>query len=242
MIASDLYVVDADYDIKSKAVLVLTGVGSTGAEPTVVSIDSGSGARTVRWSRPAEWKGAANPLAAVFPHRLRALTGGEMMIGGEGGGKFVVSRVSERGSTSGGVTGDGKLGTFDISILQGTIALSIDKPPDLYLCAFGPVYGASQPTPITSVPGCASNPLPQGLTSLPAKLAWAFAGQDGHNLLLAIKDQPYLLDVESLDLRGGSGPPKVYGSATTDLPYSVFTVSVYELDRDLSKTVPSVTV
>jgi hypothetical protein len=208
----------------------------------VVSIDSATGARTVRWRRPAAWNGGANPLAAVFPHRLRALTGGEMMIGGDGGKKFVVARVSEDGSTSAGMTGDGDLATFDISILQGAIALSINASPDLYLCAFGQVYGANEATPITSAPGCAANPLPARLTSLGPKVAWAFSGQDGRTLLLAIKDQAYLLDVQSLELSYGSSPPKVYGRVTTDVHYGVYTVSVYVPDRDLSKTMPSVTV
>ena len=240
LIASDLDVVDADYDYKSKAVLILTGV-ATDPEPAVVSIDSASGARTVRWRRPPAWK-PANAFDSVYPSRLRALTGGEMMIGGDGGKKFVVARVSESGFTSGGVTGDGKLATFDISILQGSIAVSIDGSPDLYLCAFGQVYGANQPTPISSAPGCAANPLPAGLTSAGPDVAWAFAGQDGHNLLLAIKSQAYLLDVESQDLRSGSSPPQVFGRTTTDVPYAVYVVSVYVPDRDLSKTLPSVTV
>jgi hypothetical protein len=245
LIASDLYVSDADFDIRTNAVLVLTG--GSDPDPRVVSIDAG-GARTVRWTRPATWKSAANPVAALSANRVRALTGGEMMIGGDGdgdggGGKFVVARVSADGYTSEGVTGDGRLDTFDVSIGQGTIALSIDSSPYLYLCAFDQVYGAtSQATPIASAPGCASTSLPSGLTSAGPKVAWAFSGENGQNLLLAIKGQAYLLDVESFDLSRSSSPPKVYGSEKTDVPYSPYAVSVYVTERDLSKTLPSVTV
>lgn len=245
VIATDLDVVDADYDIATNAVLVLTA-GTSEAAPNVVAIDP-DGTRTVRWTRPLGWNTSANPLGGyVFVHLLRALTGHEMMIGGDANNnKFMVLRVSADGSTSGGVTGDGKLGKFDISILEGAVALSIDKPPDLYVCAFSPVYGSglSTPSPITSVPGCVGNPLPQALTSIPAKVAWAFSGQDGHSLLLAIRDQSTLLDVESLDLKMGStAPPKIYGSAASDIPYAVYAVAVYVIEKDLSKTLPAVTV
>lgn len=230
LIAENLNLIDADYDYKSDAILVLTSGLSPAEDYTVMSIDRASLQRTVRWQRPTAWR---SPFVA--PARLRALTGGEMMIAADGSGKFIVAQVTESGSTSTVATGDGEITSFDLSILHERVALAIDGAShDLYLCTYDAVSGTA--APIATSPDCAGSDLPASLTGGNVRLAWGFGPNGGNtDTLLAVRGDVHLLEVQQ------TRPPKVQGTTRVEGLGAYYATSVYVPDRNLLPGLPSVT-